>query len=255
MILGILAGVYSQFVVPVYRAEVLVLPVDWERAGSASELAGGLGSLASVAGFSLGGGSESKIEALATLRSRSFLTSFVEDHGIARLLYPKDWDRNTGSWIEEPTINDVIELFSEDVMTIKEDRSTGLVVVQIDWTDARLAAEWANLIVQQANEVMRKRSTDIATASISFLEKELESTSNLGTKQSINGLLEEQIHKIMIANVLVQYAFRVIDPAVPADADDPVFPKPLLMICAGIVLGFLVTICLFFIRGSVSIRY
>ena len=41
----------------------------------------------------------------------------------------------------------------------------------------------------------------------------------------------------MMANVSVEYAFRIIDPAAPPDLDDFTSPKRLLMVVLVIVLG------------------
>ena len=48
----------------------------------------------------------------------------------------------------------------------------------------------------------------------------------------------------MLANVRDEYAFKIIDPAVPSDSDDPVRPKPLfvlsLALSVGVIAGLLV---------------
>lgn len=255
VIFGALAALYAFIATPVYRAEALLLPVDIEGVNGGSSLSGELGSLASLAGVGLGQASESRVEALATLQSRSFLNDFISNQGLRQLLFSDLWDESSSSWIdEEPTVNDAYDLFTNDVMAVRNISVSGLVVVQMDWRDAELAAKWANMIVEKANEVLRQRSSNIATASISFLEKELAATSDVSTQRSINALLEKQIHKIMIANVMNEFAFRVIDPAIAADVDDPVFPRKLLLICAGLAFGIMIAIGLFLLRSLIVIR-
>ncbi|MEL7185636.1 MAG: GNVR domain-containing protein [Pseudomonadota bacterium] len=251
---SILAGIYAFTASPVYRSEVLVVPVDWERAGASIGTDGGIGGLASIAGLDLGRSNQSKVEAIATLKSHSFIADFVVDEDIRKVLYADAWDESSGSWDEEPTVNDATIHFLKQVMSVQEDRGTGLVTLRIDWQDPTVGAQWANQLVDRLNAAMRNRSTEIATASISFLEKELSTTSNADTIQSINRLLEQQIHRIMIANVLTEYAFRVIDPAVPSDLDDPVFPNKTLIILIGFLLGAILSAGLILLSKSFSIR-
>ena len=70
-----------------------------------------------------------------------------------------------------------------------------------------------------------------------YLEKELKNTLDIGTRESINRLIEVQVRQRMLANVTEQYSLRVVDKAMPADADTPIKPKKLLMVAAGPFLG------------------
>ena len=58
-----------------YRSEVLLVPADEQTMPSG--IAGQLGSLAGLAGISMGG--RGSVEALAILRSRDFTRAFIED--------------------------------------------------------------------------------------------------------------------------------------------------------------------------------
>ena len=44
----------------------------------------------------------------------------------------------------------------------------------------------------------------------------------------------------MLAAVTPEFAFRVIDRAVPSDKDDPHFPNKFLMLLAGPIVGFVI---------------
>jgi hypothetical protein len=84
---------------------------------------------------------------------------------------------------------------------------------------------------------MRARAIAKSEASLGFLQKELAATAVVDTRAAINRLIESQVNQRMLANVTMQYAFRVVDPALPADRDDPVRPKKLLMTAAGVFVG------------------
>jgi uncharacterized protein involved in exopolysaccharide biosynthesis len=114
--------------------------------------------------------------------------------------------------------------------------------VQIDWRDPVEAARWANELVSRVNAEMRDRAIKKSEASLAFLERELQSTTLVETRQAINRLIEAQIKQRMLANVSHEYAFRVVDPAIAPDRDDVAKPKKLLALAAGPIAGLLFAI-------------
>ena len=65
----------------IYRAEALLAPNDQESVGGLSALAAQYGGLASLAGINMGGGSTDKTTVgLEILKSRKFITDFIERH-------------------------------------------------------------------------------------------------------------------------------------------------------------------------------
>ena len=81
----------------------------------------------------------------------------------------------------------------------------------------------------------KRRAIVEARNSISFLEKELQTTSIINAQTILYNLIEQQTAKIMMANVRDEFVFKVIDPAViPRRAET----KPTLMfILIGMTLG------------------
>jgi LPS O-antigen subunit length determinant protein (WzzB/FepE family) len=67
------------------------------------------------------------------------------------------------------------------------------------------------------NDRLRGEAVRQADLSIQYLNKELATTNVVGVQQGIYALIQEQIGKSMVANVQREYAYRVIDPAVPPD--------------------------------------
>ena len=57
-------------------------------------------------------------------------------------------------------------------------------------------------------------------------------------------MIETRLTEQMLANVRKEFAFRVIDPAVPSDVDEPYRPKVLLNALAGALLGALLGLLL-----------
>ncbi len=230
---------------PVYRAEVVMIPVSGEEGrGGLAALAGQLGGLASLAGVDLGGSGGRKEEALAILRSRAFTERFIREGNLLPVLFADKWDAANGRWRVDgpdgvPTLGDAWRFFDEKVRTIKEDRKTGLVTLAIEWTDPKVAAEWANELVRRANDTIRARDIEEAERSIRYLDEQLERTNVIELQQALYRLKEAQIKKIMLAKTRDEYAFRVLDPAVPpmrySKPNRPLIVATALFI--GLVLG------------------
>jgi uncharacterized protein involved in exopolysaccharide biosynthesis len=233
---------------PVYRASVLLIPA--ETGDSPVELGamlGDLGGLASLAGLNLGGANIT-VEALATLRSRQFTEEFVEQNDLLPTLFADDWDVASGTWKvsgdDVPTLWDAYQLFDRKIRRAVEDKKTGLVRVEIDWTDRVAAAAWANELVARLNEVLRTRAIREADASVEYLQQELKKTDVVQLQQAIYRLIEANVKRRTVATVRPEFAFRVLDPAAPPDPDDFVQPKRALYLIAGPVAGLLFAVCL-----------
>lgn len=237
----------------IFRASTILVPVNTERGGGMDAALGQLGGLASLAGLNLGGGDMEREEALAVLRSREFTEAFIRDKNLMPVLFDKKWDSREQRWkpdIKPPTGWQAYKFFHKKVRTVLHDKKTNLVTVQVDWKDGKLAAEWANELVQRLNAEMRARAIAHADASVGYLERELETTSTVGTRESINRLIESQIKKRMFANVTQEYAFRIVDRAMAPDADDPIRPNKILMLASGILVGGILGVVIVLLVGQ-----
>lgn len=114
---------------------------------------------------------------------------------------------------------------------------TGLVTVQIDWKDRDEAARWGNAMVERINAEMRARALAQADAYVGYLTQESEKTTDVGTRDAINRLIESQIKQRMVATVTQEYAFRVVDRAMAPDAKDRERPNKPLFAILGLLLG------------------
>ena len=228
---------------PKYRATTVLVPASPTHGGLGGALGGAigqLGGLASLAGIGLGGDNSETEESLAVLRSQQFTQAFIQDNNLMPRLYSKRWDERTGKWKPggaPPTLAQAFKYFNDGVRSISQDKKTGLVTVQIDWKNRLEAAQWANSMVERLNEEMRRRAIAKTDASLGFLEKELNATSVVPTREAINRLIEAQIKQRMLANVNREYAFRVVDVASVPDDGDTVRPNKPVMIIAGPFVG------------------
>ena len=227
---------------PVYRAEVVMIPTDSEAfpTGRLGSMVQEFDGLAAIAGLTTSRVSQ-KDEAITLLRSRSFTQEILQKYDLLKELFREDWDAERGRWrvspTEIPTVADGVDRFDRRVRTISEDARTGVVTLAIEWYDPELAAEWGNLLVREVNERLRQRVISEAQSSIDFLNAELQKTSIVELQRAIYSIVEAQVNKIMIANVRPEYAFRVLDPAIPPDPDDHVRPQRPLIAALGFLLG------------------
>lgn len=245
-------------ITPIYRSSVVFVAASPPRARLGGMLGGALGSLAglgSAEGMNMGLSATDSEEALAVLRSRQFTEAFIEDQHLMGKLFPRKWDSERERWkvgVVPPTSAKAYEYFNSWVRSVFDDKRTGLITLQIDWRDRDEAALWANELVRRLNAEMRSRAIRKADASIGYLEKELGSTTIVGTRDAIGRLMEEQINARMVADVTEEYAFRVVDKAMPADRTDVVRPRKLLLVPAGFIIGALFGVCAVLIVNRVK---
>jgi uncharacterized protein involved in exopolysaccharide biosynthesis len=234
--------VAARVLTPVYRATTILIAAKADHGLDSN--GGSIGGVASLVGIDIGGSDSDKQEALAVLKSRHFTDKFIDDHKLIPVLYAKIWDETTGKWkVDEkhqPTPAKAYRHFDKDIRAVELDKKTGLITLKVDWTDRVAAAAWANELVERLNLEMRQREMARSDAAVGYLEKEFESTTAVATREAIGHLMESQVKQRMLAAVTPEFAFRVIDRAVPSDKDDPHFPNKFLMLLAGPIVGFVI---------------
>ncbi len=240
------AVVYALLEPEVYKAEVLLAPVEEEKSQISSAL-GQFGGLASLAGIPIPADAN-KEQVLATLRSRKFIQHYIEEKKLLPVLFEEQWDSANEQWIvesgnEPPTAEKTHLVFSK-IMDVSEDKKTGLVTLSITWKDPEIAAEWANDLVRRLNEELQSKAIRNSQKRIGYIEKELAKTMVKDMKEVLYRLLESEEQKAMLANVNEEFALEVIDPAV-----SPEHPEKLnrtLIVALGVICGlFLGTFIVF----------
>jgi len=213
------AVAYGLIADPWYRADVLLAPAEARStSGLSAEFSGlgNLGSLANLAGVTVGRGAAT--EPLAVLTSREFTRAFISDYKLLPILFSDKWDARAGRWKssdprKQPDIYDGIKYFDENVRRVREDKKTNLVTLTVEWKDPQIAADWANELVKRLNERMRQRAQQEADSSVKYLKEELAAANVLTLQQSISRLLDSELQKAMMARVNEEFAFRVLDKA------------------------------------------
>ena len=189
----------TYFISPQYQATAILVSVS-TGSGSGSVLSstlsqlGGLSGLGAIAGGSRDADAE---EALAVLRSRSFLEGYIADEHLLPVIYSEAWDASREGWKlsgnSVPTLAKASKRFRDQIMVIKQDRRTGLTSLQVTWSDSAGAASWANGLIKRLNAEMRVRARDKAERSIAFLQQELSATTDISSRAALNRLMEAQV--------------------------------------------------------------
>jgi uncharacterized protein involved in exopolysaccharide biosynthesis len=251
------ASAYAFLATPIYRASAVLSPTSGEHgSGVFAAMLGQLEPLAALAGSSAAPRDSGTEEALAVLSSRDFLQRFINENNLLPKLFPRKWDADRQRWRvsaeRQPTLAEGTKDFTKKILAVSRDRKSGLVSVTIDWRDRMEAANWANELVARVNEEMRARAIAAATACRTYLEKELQSTQQVETREAINRLIEAQIKQRMIAAVTPEYAFRVVGRALPPDPDDFAHPRRFLVIVGGLVAGLIAAMLVALVRVAIA---
>ncbi len=244
LICAALAATAAFIMTPYWESKIVMVPARNDKTGGLKSTLDSLGGLAAMAGVDLKAGDEQTQEALGVLKGRQFTEAFIVDKGLMPELFAKKWDPIAKRWKgppeKWPTINKAYEMFDERIRTIDNNKKSGLITMGITWKNRDEAADWANEMVARLNAVMRARAIEQSSKNIGYLQGELANANYVEIRDAINHLIESQIRDKMVATATEEYAFRVVDRGYVSDQDEPARPKTLLMIAAGVVLGFII---------------
>ena len=146
----------------------------------------------------------------------------------------------------EPTEQQAVEAF-KGLLSVDEDKKSGLITLSVSWKDPEVAAEWTNDLVKQLNEQLRGQAIADSKKRVGYLEQELAKTTLQDMRAVLYNLLESEKQKAMLANVNEDFALEVIDPAVvPEEREKP--KKKLIVALGGVCGGFLGIFSVFFFQ-------
>ena len=224
VIFGIIALVYALTATQYFRGEVVLVPAHSGNMGG-STLGDTLGGLAALGILPADNETDT---AQAVLASNHLAEEFIRRYG----LLP---DLNKHS--KKPlTMWYAVQAFQERVVNIKKDARKGTTIVDVEWTDPATAARWANEYVALANELMRNHALEESTRNVAYLNKEIAKTDAEEIRHALYSVLESETKSAMLANGRIEYAFQVVDPAVPPERRSR--PMRTLVVAVGVLLGF-----------------
>ncbi len=258
-IFAISSVVYVLSLPNIYKADALLAPAESSNGGGLSKMAGQLGGLAALAGVNLGGSESSQTElAVQVMKSRQFAKEFVNKHDLlVPLMAAKGWDLvnnklvldedlynpATGKWLREakglrgikPTAQEAFEVFNKDILSITQDKESGLYTVSVKHYSPYIAKQWVNWLIEDINNVMRERTIAETSQNLAYLNSQLKKTAVTDMQSTFYKLIEEQTKSLMLAEVQDEFIFKVVDPAVVPELKDG--PKRALICVISMLLG------------------
>jgi uncharacterized protein involved in exopolysaccharide biosynthesis len=257
----------------IYKSDALLAPAESSGSGGLSKMAGQLGGLAALAGVNIGASESSQTDlAVEVMKSRQFVEAFINKHDLlVPLMAAKDWDltnnklilneelynSNTGEWLREPdglrgatpTAQEAFEVFNKEVLSVTQDKESGLYTVSVKSYSPYLAQQWVNWLIEDINKVMRERTIAETSQNLAYLNSQLQKTSVAEMQSTFYKLIEDQTKSLMLAEVQNEFIFKIIDPAIVPEIKDG--PKRALICVLGTLLGglfglFIVAITYFF---------
>jgi uncharacterized protein involved in exopolysaccharide biosynthesis len=238
LLCALIAAAFALAAVPIYRAEVVVVEAEEGGLGGAAALAGQLGGIASLAGLNVNlGNGGAGAQGRAILESRSLVEEFLKRNKLLPVL-AKNSAGLTTTWRG-------VEYFRDRVVTVRKDLRKGVTTVSLDWTDPKVAADWANGFVAMANEITRKRAIDDSSRNVAYLNSQLVKTDVVELRKVIFNIIESETKKLMLANGRAEYAFEVVDPAVAPEVR--ISPRRTLSVLVGAAIGAFLGILIAFI--------
>jgi uncharacterized protein involved in exopolysaccharide biosynthesis len=262
LVLGVTAAFAAAAVILVlifpksYEATLVVSPVSGDSqngmSGGLSSAASQFSGLASLVGISTTADTK-KFETLAVLKSQDLTRQYISENNLLPILYPKRWDAVNRRWKpgeKIPTLWTANLMFSDKIRAITTDSKTGLSTLSITWSDPATAARWANDLVKMTNDYLRNQAIRQGELNISYLTEEAAKTDEIGVRQAIYSILQNEISKVMLARGSEEYALKVVDHAYPPER--PSNPKPILWVCIGTLVGLVVSFTIIVLRKPVK---
>ena len=214
-----------------------------EVAESSSSMSG-LGQysgLASMVGINLpSSNSQNKAtRVIEIIKSRDFIDHLLQTENIAPALLAADgvdpesgkiifdsskYDEQDDKWRRNffmslfisgpanPTNLDVHEKYIDDIISIVQDKRTGLITISVEHVSPVFAKEFLDLIINEANSLTREKDLNDSSEALAYLESQLSKTALIEMKDSLNKLIQAQLETQMLANVRNDYALKAIEP-------------------------------------------
>lgn len=239
LLCGVIAVVVALVTKPTFRAQAVVTEARDREMGAGGALASELGGIASLAGVDVSDATGIGREATAVLNSYHLVEEFVKRNDLIPVLM-----RNAK---KPPTLWLATKKFKEGVVLVHKDIRKGVTTVDVEWTDPVTAARWANGFVTLANELIRQRAIEEASRNIAYLNEQLARTTDVELRKVMYNLIENQTKTLMLANGRTEYAFTVVDAAVPPELKNR--PHRTLMVLVGLAVGLTLGVAAAVIRA------
>lgn len=265
LLLSIISFFYALSLTDYYKSESLMSIRDSNKNQTAAQIGGA----ASLLGIDISTSSEdNSMLAIELIKSRKFIKHLLTfDKVLPSIMAAKNFDKKTKTlifdsniydsdkniWIKqsdsidpEPSYLDTHAVFNEDLLTISLDKNSGFIKLSIEHVSPIFAKDLINLIIEEANNILRIKDLSEAELAIKFLKSEISRTSLIDIKDSINRLIEAQLEIQMMSNINKDYVLVMIDP--PYIPKKSIGNSKSLIVVFTFIFGFLISSIFILIR-------
>ena len=240
IVAGIISILYSLSLTNYYKSDASFIVVDDSQ--QALPISSGLSSLAAFGGISLSPGGENKAGLiLATIQSRAFLKHLITiDAQLPLKMSSTSFNKEDGTLIldEKKSKNQTfyeIHRTYKTILSVSQDGKTGFINISAEHVSPNFTKEFLELIVDQVNEILRRKDLEESSSALNYLTSEMAKTAVLDVKSSISELIESQLEVQMIAKIREDYALKAIEPPyIPEIKSKPVRST---MVITGTIFG------------------
>lgn len=214
-----------------FQARTVISPVK-DGGGRTAGLSLVVQQLESVPSMSLSSPSSAH-EILALLNSNMLRKKLIEQHDLLPVIFSDRWDKERKDWAaqaQKPTIHDGLRAL-ERIMSSRHSPKDNTITITVVSTNPQDAAGVLTKLLSVLNKHLSDEARRVADSNRRYLEGQLRYTSDPLIRQNIYALIAQQIESSMMAGVMENFAFKVIDP--PDAPDRKSSPKRHLITLAG----------------------
>lgn len=261
LVFSIFSVVYS-LSIPNKFTSSSVLKLSKEVDSSSNNLFSQYGNLANMAGINLPTGSGNMSDfVVAKILSKDFfkhLNGFPDitekilaidfyDQENKRIVFdPKKYDSEKKIWLRNPpkgrevypSYLEVYETVLKKHLKISKDNKTDFISISFTHESPYFAYSFLTLLINELNSISRKNDLRKSESALVYLKDQLENTSEVDIRDSINILIESELKVQMYANINENYLITPIDP--PYFPEVKSEPTRSIICIIGALIGFLV---------------
>ena len=249
-IAAISSVVYSLQLTNEYQSEsIVIVRSNAQSQGMFSQYSG----VASMIGINLPASGDNKaLQAIEIIQSRKFVKQLLTfenilpsimasksyDSSSKELLFDQNiYDSETKIWTREPNKNGQkkpsylqAHRVYMGMISISQEQKTGFISIHIVHISPIFAKEFLELIIREANVLLRNRDMEESRKAIQYLKSELSKTSLVEIRESINALIEAQLETQMLSQINEDYVLVEIEPPfIPEQKSGP-FRLPMVLL-------------------------
>jgi hypothetical protein len=244
-----------------YTATLMVSPVmQSSQSGGLAGKLGGLSSLASMAGVSIGNDPATQAFMLYQkgLYSRDVADLLAKDPQIMHAVFHKQWDAAGKQWIApnpavraivvfvqsllgipnhdwQPPDGALLEEYITDHVFIETEPDKPVVTITYGDADPQFAVKFLHALDRAVDNKLRDLALVRANQYTGYLSDQLTKVANTDVREALMATLTDQENTKMMASVTAPYSAQPFGP--PSASRKPTFPKPFLVLGAALIIG------------------